>query len=224
MSLVIEHVFEYHQFMTLTTAGAPVAPARAALDAVRAHDQAVRAHELATVTAVLDWVVLCGARDLDTAAHVGDAGELGPFAAVAREEHLTLAGPGAPLVGESMLAELCVALGRSPASGRAWLGAVLEVRYRLPRLWAAVASGRCPLWRARRVAERTIALCEDGAGFVDTHVDGFTHAVSAAQLDRIVETALARWEPEVAEERRRAAAEGRHLRALADAAEHGRRP
>ena len=59
-------------------------------------------------------------------------------------------------------------------------------------------------------------LCEEGAEHVDVHVNGFTHAVSGAQLDRIVATALARWQPEEAEARRKAAAEGRgvniHLR------------
>ncbi len=69
-------------------------------------------------------------------------------------------------------------------------------------------SGRCPWWRAKLVAEATMTLCEEGAEHVDVHVNGFTHAVSGAQLDRIVATALARWQPEEAEAKRKAAAEG----------------
>ncbi len=61
-----------------------------------------------------------------------------------------------------------------------------------------------------------MTLCEEGAEHVDVHVNGFTHAVSGAQLDRIVATALARWQPEEAEAKRKAAAEERgvniHLR------------
>ncbi len=184
-------------------------PTRVALDAVRSHEQAVREHEVATIRAVLEWATLCEARTLDEAAHVPDFGE---------DEGQAVAGVGAPLVRESALAELTVALGRSPEAGRAYLGAVLEVRYRLPRLWEAVASGRCAFWRARQVAERTMLLCEEGAAYVDTHVNGFVHAVSHAQRDRIVEAALARWQPELADERRRAAAEQRgvevHLRSM----------
>ena len=143
---------------------------------------------------------------LDDASFHAGFGEPGP----------TLAGPGDPLVGESAVTELSVALGLSTEGGRRLLGCALEVRYRLPRLWEAVVSGRCPWWRARLVAEATMTLCEEGAEHVDRHVNGFTHAVSAAQLDRIVATALARWQPEEAEAKRKAAAEGRgvniHLR------------
>ncbi len=86
---------------------------------------------------------------------------------------------------------------------------ILEIRYRLPRLWEAVLSGRCAWWRAKIVAEATMILCEEGAEHVDRHVNGFTHSVSNAQLDRVVQAALARWEPEKAEAHRKATAEKR---------------
>ncbi len=102
------------------------------------------------------------------------------------EHGLTLAGPGAPLVGEAAVTELAVALGLSTDGGKRFLGVILEIRYRLPRLWEAVLSGRCAWWRAKIVAEATMILCEEGAEHVDRHVNGFTHSVSNAQLDRVV--------------------------------------
>jgi len=120
-----------------------------------------------------------------------------------------LGGPGCPLVRESAVIELAAALGVSTTSGANQVAVALELRYRLPRLWARVASGACPVWRARLVAEKTMALCEDGAEEVDAHVAAFAHAVSYAQLTRLVDEALIRWDPQTAAERRKAAADGR---------------
>ena len=186
-------------------ASAPT-PEQTLLDELRTHEATARAAEVAKIQAALEWAVAHEVLSLDDASFYAGFGEHG----------LTLAGPGAPLVGESAVTELSVALGLSTEGGRRLLGCALEVRYRLPRLWEAVISGRCPWWRARLVAEATMTLCEEGAEHVDRHVNGFTHAVSGAQLDRIVATALARWQPEEAEAKRKAAAEGRgvniHLR------------
>ena len=185
--------------------GAPT-PEQHLLDTLRTHEATARAAEVAKIQAALDWAIAHEVLSLDGASFHAGFGEHG----------LTLAGPGAPLVAESAVTELSVALGLSTDGGRRLLGAALEVRYRLPRLWEAVVNGRCPWWRAKVVAEATMGLCEEGAEHVDIHVNGFTHAVSGAQLDRIVATALARWQPEDAETRRKAAADGRgvniHLR------------
>ena len=180
-----------------TATGTPAA----LLDAVRAHEQTIRAGEVAKLCAALDWAI----------AHEVDRLEEAAFSDGFGEQGLTLGGPGAPLVAESAVAELALALGVSSDAGGRYLGDALEIRYRLPRLWERVVSGRCPVWRARRVAQATVALCEDGADHVDRHVAVFAHTVSWAQLDRLVTEALLRWEPEVAEERRRAAAEDRHV-------------
>ncbi len=178
-------------------ASAPT-PEQHLLDTLRADEATVRAAEVRKIRTAIEWAVAHEVLSLDDASFHAGFGEHG----------LTLAGPGAPLVGENAVTELSVALGLSTEGGRRLLGAALEVRYRLPRLWEAVVSGRCPWWRAKLVAEATMTLCEEGAEHVDVHVNGFTHAVSGAQLDRIVATALARWQPEEAEAKRRAAAEG----------------
>ena len=99
----------------------------------------------------------------------------------------------------------------SPRSAR-----VLELRYRLPRLWARVMAGRLPVWRAGRIADHTTSLPAAGAAHVDRHLAPVAHSCSWAQLDRTVEEAMVRFDPEAAEAKRREAAESRHVDVLLD--------
>ena len=122
-----------------------------------------------------------------------------------------VAGPGAPLVAEFSVAEFAAALGLSTDAGRGYLGEAVELRYRLPRLWARVGGGDLAAWKARRIARATIALTREAAGFVDGHVAHVAHRIGPFQLDRLVEEAIARHMPEEVERRRRAASDGRRF-------------
>ena len=124
---------------------------------------------------------------------------------------LPIAGPGAPLVSEFGLMEYAAALGMSTDSGKAYVGKTLELRYRLPRLWEQVVSGRLPVWRAMRVAEHTGALPLAAAAEVDRAVAPAAGTCSWAQIGRLVEEALARHDPQEAEDRRRRSADGRRF-------------
>ncbi|MCY4726368.1 DUF222 domain-containing protein [Nocardioides sp. STR2] len=114
------------------------------------------------------------------------------------EHEEPIAGEGAPLVAEFCLAELGGVLGTSTTAAKKLVGHALELRHRLPRLWALVLAGRVPAWRARLVAERTIhatpALTRDAAGFVDAQVAAVAGRVGAAQLDRLVAEAIKRFD------------------------------
>ncbi|WP_341928358.1 HNH endonuclease signature motif containing protein [Nocardioides psychrotolerans] len=167
------------------------------LTAVRAGRSDQLAAEIRTVLGVIDWCVLHETDDEDSASF-GDHG-------------IPLAGDGAPWVLESAVLELCAALGQSTDAGKRYVGAVLEIRYRLPRTWERVAAGDLPFWRARSIAEQTMCLPEKGAVFVDRHVAHVAHQVSYLQLKRLVEEAQARFDPVEAEKRARAAADGRHI-------------
>src|ERR687889_324373 len=72
------------------------------------------------------------------------------------EHEEPIAGEGAPLVAEFCLAELGGVLGVSTTAAKKLVGHALELRHRLPRLWAQVHAGRVPAWRARSVTEDTI--------------------------------------------------------------------
>ena len=167
------------------------------LTAVRAGRSAQAAAEIATIHSVVDWCVLHETDDED-AASFGDHG-------------IPLAGDGAPWVLESAVLELCAALGQSSDAGKRYVGAVLEIRYRLPRTWERVACGDLPFWRARSIAEQTMCLPENGAVFVDRHVAHVAHSVSYLQLKRLVEEAQTRFDPAETEKKARAAADGRHV-------------
>ena len=127
------------------------------------------------------------------------------------ETGIPLAGEGAPLVAEFCIAELAAALGASTDSGRALIGSALELKYRLPRVWARVRAGDLPAWRARRVAETTMSLSREAAEFVDGQVAGFAHRIGLAALERLVAVAVARFMLEKAAAEARTAADRRHV-------------
>ncbi|PVG82960.1 DUF222 domain-containing protein [Nocardioides gansuensis] len=107
-----------------------------------------------------------------------------------------IAGPGCPEVAEFCFAELGAVLGMSTTAAKRLVGHALELRHRLPRLWAATHAGTVPPWRARRIAEATIhttpTLTPESAGWVDRQVTPFAARIGTAQLDRLLASALAR--------------------------------
>ena len=109
------------------------------------------------------------------------------------------------------MAELAAAVGMTTDAGRSYLGEAVELRYRLPRVWAQVTTGRLQAWRARRVARGTLTLSQEAAAFVDAQVWHVAHKIGPYQLDRLVEEAVNRFMPAMAEARRNAAADGRHF-------------
>src|SRR5688500_11901619 len=142
---------------------------------------------------------------------VADGAEASTITERGFDTGLPVAGPGAPLISDFAVMELSALLGRSLDSGRSYVGQVVELAYRLPKTWARVLAGRVPVWKALRIAESTRMLPEDAAGFVDRQLAPFTHGCTWAQVDRLVEEALVRFDPAAAEEKQRAAQEIRHV-------------
>ena len=68
-----------------------------------------------------------------------------------------------------------------------------------------------PVWKALRVADPTRLLPADAAWFVDAQLAPFMRGMTWVQVDRLVEAALVRFDPEAAEENRQAAQDLRHL-------------
>ena len=75
------------------------------------------------------------------------------------------------MVREFAVTDLAVTLGLSEQAARHYVAQTVELRDRLPRLWAQVMAGRLPVWKARRVAEQTIPLKAATAGFVDAQLE-----------------------------------------------------
>ena len=125
------------------------------------------------------------------------------------EGELRLAGQGAFRVEEFAVAELATALGLSEPAGRAYVGQAVELRDRLPLCWARVMTGELPAWKGRQIAEQTIPLTADAAGWVDAHLAPFAHKLSLGRVLRAVEAAVLRFDPAEAARRAEAAAEKR---------------
>ena len=127
------------------------------------------------------------------------------------ESCLPLGGTGCPGIAEFAVTEFAAALGTTPESGRRYLAQAVEAFYRLPDCWKKLQAGRLQAWRLGMVADATLCLSREAAGFVDTHVAPVAHKIGPAQLMRLVEEAMARFDPDQTEAERAAAADARHF-------------
>ena len=96
----------------------------------------------------------------------------------------TFAGEGSPAIDEFCVPEFATMLGRTNDSAGRFLTDCVELAYRLPQLWAAVQQGLVAGWRARLIAESTLALSLDAAAYVDAQV------FFVARLPRVLASAL----------------------------------
>jgi hypothetical protein len=177
--------------------------AAAVLAAARDARRDAYAAETRMLTAVVEWARLHQVTEPEDAATW--------WAGRGQDTGIPLAGEGAPLVSEFAVAELATALGLSAGSGLNLVAQALELAHRLPKLWARVQAGTLAPWRARRIAEETLALPLAGAAWVDAQVAPFAHKTGLAQTQRLVEEAIARFAPDLAAERRDRAAERRYF-------------
>lgn len=181
-------------------APAPISPSDALLAGIRDDQATIDQREIAKIKKIAEWADLHVVDDESAAATITERG---------LDTGLPVAGPGAPLISDFAVMQLATLLGRTLDSGRFYVGQVVELRHRLTRTWTRVLVGRVPVWKALRIADLTRSLPADAAAFVDAHMAPFAHSMSWAQLDRLLDAALVRFDPEAAEEKRKQAAEQR---------------
>jgi hypothetical protein len=114
-------------------------------------------------------------------------------------------------VTELCVAELAAALGLSTDSGRRLMADVIELAFRLPRVWSRVQAGSLRSWKARRIAAKTVLLSFEAAAHVDAQVSALAHRVSLAELDQLVASAIGQFMPDHAARIAMDAAEGRYV-------------
>ena len=68
---------------------------------------------------------------------------------------------------------------------------------------AGCVKGDLQAWRARRIADRTLLLSPEAAAYVDQYVAHCAHKIGLAALERLIDEAIARFMPALAEEQRR---------------------
>ncbi|WP_156391150.1 hypothetical protein [Nocardioides sp. Root1257] len=133
------------------------------------------------------------------------------------DQPITLAGEGAPGMSEFAVAEFAAAVGMSAYQGRNFLGAALEAKYRLPQIWAKTMAGQVPVWKVRRVTDRTHRLNPTAAAHVDRQLAPVLATCSWVKVEAEVETAAVA-DPEHAEGERLDCSAQAHLDiALTDA-------
>ncbi len=102
-------------------------------------------------------------------------------------------------------------LGRTNDSAGRFLTDCVEVAYRLPRLWAAVQAGLVAGWRARLIAQTTLALTLEAATYVDEQVFWCASRLTPAALGRLVDEARVRFMPDEVEQALERSADKRHV-------------
>ena len=86
------------------------------------------------------------------------------------ERLIGLGGDGAPPVAELAPAELGARCRMSHGACADLIGDALDLRHRLPRLWALVLEGRVRPWAARKIARATHDATAEAAAHADRRV------------------------------------------------------
>jgi Domain of unknown function (DUF222) len=178
---------------------------------------------LAAAEANEHTLITAEVRRLQIAAHWAD---LHPGDAVVEtrlpgtEHPIQLGGDGTPTVADFAPAELGCVLRISDGSACRLIGDALDLRHRLPRIWAAALVGRVPAYQARHIASATRHLSVEQAGWVDAQLAPSLGAISWGRVERLLEAKIIQADPAGAEHRAAAAAQERFVR-LGRSSEHG---
>ena len=162
-------------------------------------------------------------RRLHIAAHWADLhpGDATPQSRIPGTQHpIRLGGDGTPTIADFAAAELGCALRISDGAAAKLIGDALDLRHRLPKIWAAAVAGQAPAHQARHIATATRHLTKDQAGFVDARLATALGALSWNRLHTLLEAASYQADPVRAEQRAAAAAQERFVR-LGRNSEHG---
>ena len=162
-------------------------------------------------------------RRLHIAAHWADLhpGEAVPASRLPGTEHpVRLGGEGTPTVGDFAAAELGCVLRISDGSAARLIGDALDLRHRLPLIWAAAQAGQVPAYQARHIANATRHLNLEQASLVDAQLAPSLGAVSWGRLQTLLDAAIYQADPDGAEQQAAAAARQRFVR-LGRNSEHG---
>jgi hypothetical protein len=114
-------------------------------------------------------------------------------------------GKGTPFAGDFAAAELGVLLGRSHVAAATLMADALDVRHRLPKLWAELTAGRVRVWQARHVASRTrsTGVSRAHAREVDETTTPYISSLPWGRFQDLLEARIIAADPEAAEQRRR---------------------
>ena len=154
--------------------------------------------ETGILAAAAHWADLHGALDPDP-----DSPD--SHALPGMEQLVQLGGAGTPVVAEFAPAELGAELAMSPFAARQLIADALDLRHRLPLLWARVLAGEVKPWIARKTADATRNMSAEVAAVVDRRVTKWAHSLSWGRLENIITAAVIAADPAAAEHKVRQA-------------------
>ena len=105
-------------------------------------------------------------------------------------------GDGTPEVSEYCAAEFGVLQGLSSMTGRLLIGDALDLRHRLPELWARVCAGGVRAWQARKVAQATRSLRYEACRDLDRAVTAYLGMMPWSRFQRILDAAIIDADPD----------------------------
>ena len=111
------------------------------------------------------------------------------------ERLVRLGGAGTPEVAEFAAAELGAELGTSTHAGQALIADALDLRHRLPLLWAQVVAGEVKPWLARKAAQATRHLSLDLVAEVDPVLARYADRLSWGRIDGLIAATWKRLDP-----------------------------
>jgi hypothetical protein len=178
----------------MTTAAPDTRPAATAAVLDRAVEalMARRTADVALIVAAVEWAEHHPAPSVDEAAGWGEQD-------LHDEGFSTLAGAGAPMVAEFAPAELAAELRWTVLAAQTLMGDGLDLKYRLPRLWALVLELAIPVHVSRQVAELTRDLPAEAAADADKAVAraaGNPGHLSRTRVKQLVDEARLYHDPE----------------------------
>ena len=170
-----------------------------------------------------DALITAETRRLHIAAHWADLhpGDATPQSRIPGTQHpIRLGRDGTPTIADFAAAELGCVLRISDGAAAKLIGDALDLRHRLPKIWAAAVAGQAPGSQARHIATATRHLTQDQAGFVDARLASAPGALSWNRLHTLLQAAIYQADPVGAEQRAALAAQERFVR-LGRNSEHG---
>ena len=108
----------------------------------------------------------------------------------------SLGGDGTPMVAAFAPEPFGLALGVSTDTAKTLLADALDLVHRLPHTWRRLQTLEVPVWRGRRLAQKTHSLNVKAAAHVDRLLAPRLHTVGVTRLDRAVAHAIAKYMPE----------------------------
>lgn len=146
--------------------------------------------EVALIGTAAHWADLHGVLDSVGAASVALPGT---------EGLVEFGGDGTPGVCEFAPAELGAELGMSVYAATSLIADALDLRHRLPAVWAKMQAGDLRPWMGRRTAELSRHLPLAAVGLVDARVARYGCSLTWGRLGKVVQAAVVEADPGLAD-------------------------